>query len=95
VLARVDRCGSRRIDLGCRVRGGHEHQDGPICGCAGQGTSPVTLLQGVNREFFVPLPTPVAASSWAASTARPDSRLAAGSAGFSEPQALACLDHVC
>src|SRR6201989_3338499 len=53
VLARVDRCGSSRIDLGCRVWCGHEHQDGPICRCAGQGTSPFTLLQGVNREFFV------------------------------------------
>jgi hypothetical protein len=52
VLARVDRCGSGRIDLGCRVWCGHEHQDGPICRCAGQGTSPFTLLQGVNREFF-------------------------------------------
>ena len=52
VLARVDRCGSGRIDLGCRVWCGHEHQDGPICRCAGQRTSPFTLLQGVNREFF-------------------------------------------
>jgi hypothetical protein len=55
VLARVDRCGSGRIDLGCRVRGGHEHRNGPICRCVAQRTSPVTLLQGVNREFLVRL----------------------------------------